>query len=781
MHWEHWKVRRKMGRDGLIGSRKLRTEEGRFIAAAENSRVVGLLLLALLWLICATMLIVPTRQSVAIPLVLKQEAPRTVFSDIDFSYEDKDNTQDKKRQVLETVPLYFQISQEDTLECTKNIEECFRAVISRAEAEKNHKPFVPLVSWQSQLVANLDEATQKVFYALAQDEPQWKKFLYDIDLTLGQGLFSNNAKNNYKVGQLIRLVDARGRDRYPKQAVEIMTVDEAADGIAESMLKYYSSSDNRNELRKNIAQAISKIIGVNGNLRYDQTKTEFTRKQALAQTSPVMIEIKKHQPLITRKQIITMRELELIQAYEKASMEQSSESISIQSVFRDLTWSLLLMVFVGLYMFHIHPEMVRSNQNLTLCGTVVIVSLLINYFSVDLFFFFSSNFAIFPGMMNNAIPLALSAVLLAVMLGLRVAIYVGFFTSAMTAMFMGNSFNIAIEGLVVCCVCAVAVRSSTNYREFFLRCVIAVFLTFWILDFNQLWRIKTEPALFFWSGGLALINGLVTGMLALTLTFVFELLFNVTTNMSLLVFSDYNHPLLKRLQLEAPGTFYHSLQVSTLAEYAAKEIKANPIRARVCALFHDIGKLSKPEYFSENNIEAEKKHQELHPRMSSLIILNHVKEGIDLALKYKLRKIIRDTIQQHHGTDLVFYFYRRALENVKDSGEPVEEHAYRYLGPLPREKEVVLVSLADACEAACRSLSKPTANKIENTVLEIFRRRQRDGQLDAANLTCAELSKIRDSFIKTLTTMYHSRVAYPKDEVADEDNLQLENKIIAET
>ena len=257
------------------------------------------------------------------------------------------------------------------------------------------------------------------------------------------------------------------------------------------------------------------------------------------------------------------------------------------------------------------------------------------------------------------------------------------------------------------------------------------------------------------------------------------MVFNISTNMSLLMLSDYNHPLLKRLQLEAPGTFYHSLMVSTLAEYAAKEIRANPIKARVGALFHDIGKLAKPEYFTENNIHADKKHSELHPRMSSLIIQNHVKEGIDQALKYNLRKIIRDAIQQHHGTDIVYYFYKRALEDAKDDGSTVDEQEYRYGGPLPREKEVVLISLADACEAATRSLPKPTPNKIETLVWEIFRKRLKDGQLDNAILTIAELAKIRDSFVKTLTTMHHSRIAYPKDGEIDEDDVFLEGKSLS--
>jgi hypothetical protein len=241
--------------------------------------------------------------------------------------------------------------------------------------------------------------------------------------------------------------------------------------------------------------------------------------------------------------------------------------------------------------------------------------------------------------------------------------------------------------------------------------------------------------------------------------------------MALFTLCDYNHPLLRRLELEAPGTFHHSLMVASLAEYAAKAIKANPIKARVGAMFHDIGKLAKPEYFAENTFDSENKHADLHPRMSSLIILNHVKEGLDLALKYNLRKVIRNTIQQHHGTDIVYYFYKRALEENKEKGIPVDDSEYRYPGPLPVEKEIVIISLADACEAAARSMVKPTPNKIEALVWEIIRKRIRDGQLNNANLTIAEITKIRESFTKTLITMNHSRIAYPKDEVNDEDDL----------
>ena len=263
-----------------------------------------------------------------------------------------------------------------------------------------------------------------------------------------------------------------------------------------------------------------------------------------------------------------------------------------------------------------------------------------------------------------------------------------------------------------------------------------------------------------------LFTGLLTAILAQLALFVIEFLFDVSTTMSLLIYSDFNHPLLKRLQFEAPGTYHHSLVVSTLAEAAAKEIGANPIKARVCALFHDVGKLSHPDYFTENN-NGESKHKDLMPKISALIILNHVKEGLELARKYKLKKLMRDAIQQHHGTDLVYFFYKMA----KDSGEQVDEHDFRYQGPTPQTKEIAILSLADACEAASRSLQKPSHGKIEELVTEIIFKRMRDHQLDAANLTFRELTVIKDSFVKTLTSMLHARVAYPKEVIPDEDDL----------
>ena len=196
--------------------------------------------------------------------------------------------------------------------------------------------------------------------------------------------------------------------------------------------------------------------------------------------------------------------------------------------------------------------------------------------------------------------------------------------------------------------------------------------------------------------------------------------------------------------MEAPGTYHHTLMVATLAEQAAEAIGANPLLCRVAAYFHDIGKLSNPSYFTENAFGMDR-HADLSPRMSALIILNHVKEGLVLAQKYKLRKPLREVIASHHGTSRIYFFYRRAVDEAGGDASAVDEFDYRYPGPLPRSKEAAIISLADSCEAASRSLQKPSPQKIDALISDIFRDRILDGQLADCELTLREIEQVQES------------------------------------
>ena len=261
---------------------------------------------------------------------------------------------------------------------------------------------------------------------------------------------------------------------------------------------------------------------------------------------------------------------------------------------------------------------------------------------------------------------------------------------------------------------------------------------------------------------------------------VLESTFQITTDISWLEAADLNHPLLKRMTIEAPGTYHHSLVVANLAEAAAEAIHANATMARVCAYFHDIGKLVKPEYFTENVAPEQNPHTDLAPTMSALIIIAHVKEGVDLALKYNLKREIIDVIQQHHGTSVIQYFYNRALQqqedarqggkimNIREEDIPeVSEETFRYPGPLPQSKECAIISLADSVESASRSVEKVTPQRVEQMIRDIIEQRVKDGQLDDCELNLRELKTIAASFKSTLLSMLHSRVAYPKEARAE--------------
>lgn len=246
---------------------------------------------------------------------------------------------------------------------------------------------------------------------------------------------------------------------------------------------------------------------------------------------------------------------------------------------------------------------------------------------------------------------------------------------------------------------------------------------------------------------------------------VVEGIFGVTTDVSLLELADLNRPLLRRMMIEAPGTYHHSMVVGQLAEAAADSVGADPLLARVMAYYHDIGKIEKPEYFVENLTPGTRnRHERLTPTMSCLILESHVKEGIELAKQERLPPVLVDAIPEHHGTGLMSFFYHKALESDPD----IDEQDYRYPGPKPRSKETAILMLADGVEAASRSLAEPTPSRIRSVVKRIIDARVNEGQLDECNLTIEELAKVRESFVRVLTGIFHGRVQYPQAVSLDE-------------
>src|SRR5437660_981234 len=432
-----------------------------------------------------------------------------------------------------------------------------------------------------------------------------------------------------------------------------------------------------------------------------------------------------------------------------------------------------------------HPKTFTQNSRVFLIFGTIFVQLAVIKLVVVLCSEHAFKF-LTPEMGWLLAPYAFAPLVLSVLLGRDHGLYAAVFVSLWSSVLFGRIDASLLVISLISGFTAVYLTLQVRRRGQLIRAGVGVGVAIWLssLSFGMIGPIDLFPpmnndwGMIGLQSALTLGNGIITAMLVGGALPMLEHLFQITTDVSWLELSDLNHPLLRRMTIEAPGTYHHSLVVANLAEAAAEKIGANATLCRVCAYFHDVGKLVKPEYFTENMNFERNPHDDLAPTMSALIIIAHVKEGVDLALTHGLNKQIIDVIQQHHGTSLVYYFYQRALQqqedaraggkimNIRKEDIPeVQEESFRYSGPKPQTKESAIVSLADIVESASRSLEKPTPQKIEQLINELIEERIADGQLDECDLTLGEIRIIAERFRFTLMTMLHTRIAYPKHEL----------------
>jgi putative nucleotidyltransferase with HDIG domain len=331
-------------------------------------------------------------------------------------------------------------------------------------------------------------------------------------------------------------------------------------------------------------------------------------------------------------------------------------------------------------------------------------------------------------------------------------------------------FLTMLAGAFTCCFSLKEIRTRNKLFEVGAVAAAVVLITSVVLDFLV---PRYEFRVILLRAGLHAIITLGVGFIIQGLLPVIEKIFRIATSMTLLDYSDANQPLLKRLAMEAPGTYSHSILIGSIAEAAAEAIGCNGLMCRVGAYYHDIGKINKPTYFVENEMGSISRHKELSPAMSQLIIVGHVKDGIEMAKEFKLPSVLRQFIETHHGTTLVEYFYNEAVKKADEKQSPPSESEFRYAGPKPRTKEAAIVMLADTVESAARSLPEVTPTKVEAVVHNMAMKRLQDGQFDECDMSLRELSQIETSVSQTLAAHYHGRVAYPKPpDVPDEKSSQ---------
>ena len=501
---------------------------------------------------------------------------------------------------------------------------------------------------------------------------------------------------------------------------------------------FISSSDLSDSEK---AIALNFVNVVEPNFFYDKEKTDELIKETLKQVPPVMI--KKNQIVVSEGEPVTAHQLELL-----GTLGLLSDSAS--GIYIYIALGVLVIIVMYLQYGYIHKYYPAINKEFS---KIVMISIL-NVFPVILARLF--------GMMSNyIIPLACMPMLITLLLNYKISLVFSMLNVILIGGAVGFNPNIIILAILNVVLGGTLLRKMQQRNDILYSsitvAVLSSILTFSVgtLTTNNFMEILADSTF-------AAAGAILSGILTIGVLPFFESTFDIVTNAKLLELSNPNNPLLKKLLMEAPGTYHHSILVANLAELAAEQVGGNPLLARIGAYYHDVGKTKRPYFFRENQFGKKNPHDRLKPEVSSKIIISHVKDGSELAKEYNLPKTIHDFIVTHHGETLVKYFYL-TVKNNSENPDEVKEEDFKYPGPKPMSKEQGIVMLADSTEAAVRSINEPTEEKIEKMVNNIIDDKLASGQLDNCDLTLRDISKIKKCFLKALNGIHHERIEYPDD------------------
>ena len=494
------------------------------------------------------------------------------------------------------------------------------------------------------------------------------------------------------------------------------------------------------------------------NLTFNKNETEAKKTDAKEKVNPVYFQVKRGEVILRAGDRVQEEDLSKIKALKKA--QERTHLLAILIGMGLLTF----LISASLYQFSTQNirKVALSQKDLLFCSTALLGIIgFLKLFQLSTDILGGEFFSIPSSSYLYLFPIATGAMLVRIVLNSEVAIVFSLLTSYFSATLMGNQLFYFIFTFVGSVIGAHKV-ARCEQRSILLKAGLTVggVNMLMILSYNliseNLFRMALLSDLM-----MGFLGGVIASVLVLGIAPIIETLFGYTTDIKLLELANMDHPILKDLILQAPGTYHHSIIVGSLVEAAAKSIAANPLLARVSAYYHDIGKLKKPLYFIENAGGGENRHEHLAPTMSSLILISHVKDGVEMARENRLGERIGHIILQHHGTSLISYFYQKAKEKENIEMESTNENDFRYPGPKPQTKEAGIVMLADSVEAASRALTDPTPSRIKSLVQRVTNSIFLDGQMEECELTLKDLQKIQESFNRILTAIFHQRIDYP--------------------
>jgi putative nucleotidyltransferase with HDIG domain len=693
-----------------------------------------------------------------LPLIkLGEIATKDIISPIEITVEDVQATEKRRSQAEATVPPVYFYNQRIISSVQEKIKQMF-VLGQSATASPTDSTIKDLQkSLSENLAIDLDDRTVgqllklKFPVELENLSTQIMASILDEEIVLSRELMNH--------GELEKgLLVIKGNEERLVKAGEIIDIKEAREKLLSEIEGLELPARTKSILKSWLPVLLAPTIS------YDQVETEARKLKIRNSVEPVFYTIKKGKVIIRKGDEVTADSLKQIMLI--------NQKISQQPHWLFNFFGLAILYFILFYFIWLVIQSASKAENklsiLVLMGLTLFLSFLVTKASLFLAEALSHSAAIITlekEALVFAFPLQFGAFLITLAASAETAVVYCVINSLLTGYLLNGDYFLIIYILLG----GVSVIYGLKYffpqsRSSVLKTGLMVLSPFQVIlvlifhlikqSFENLSFLGTEIA----SG---LIGGLLSAAIAYVLMPVFESIFGFLTPSKLYELSNSDLPIFRRLALEAPGTYHHSLIVATLAEKAAEEIRADAVLVRAGGLYHDIGKLKRPEYFSENQTPGYDVHRELTPSLSTLVIINHVRDGVEMARKLRLPRRIVDIIAQHHGTSIVRYFYHKAKEKYNPELHKIEAEDFRYPGPMPKSKEAGLIMLADSVEAAARSLKSPTRENLKRVITEIFNAHLQDGQLDECGFSLKDLRVIANSYLTTLYAIYHPRPTYP--------------------
>ncbi len=564
------------------------------------------------------------------------------------------------------------------------------------------------------------------------------------------GVMDQSRDSIYTDNILVRNQNERTQRSVDKD--NIYGLNEAYEYVEDRLEETYQENPERSEIAFSFFRAIFEP-----SLKYMRSETIQERNRRSQNVTAIQGGVEEDEMIVRKGERVTAEIKRKLASLEREKSERMAPSIPwMQSVGEGL-FSLLGFVFFFFYLYLLRPEVWREDRDM------ILISLLLAFITI------LYGVGVRVDWLNlYAVPVSLASVLLTIVFNSRIGLFGTLILAFTGGQMLGLDLEYTLATFFAGSFGIFSVRDIKNRGQFFVSATLVFFG--YVLVLTAGWLFLGTPVALYGSELIYAAIGASFTITASLFLWALERIFDITTDLTLLELSDTNNKPLKELSLRAPGSFNHSLQVANLAEAAADRIGAHSLLTRVGALYHDIGKMRKPEYFVENQQTGANPHDQLKPRMSALIIASHVKEGKDMGEEYNLPEKVLKFIPTHHGTARIEYFYRKAVGAADEEDAPVLESEFRYPGPKPDSKETGILMLADSVEAASRSLDDPSHKNLKSLIDLLFQERIEDGQLNETDLTFQDLRIIKETFLKMLLGIYHVRVEYPdqKEEEVEE-------------